>query len=328
MQIESCLDVDGDLPELYQPFTFATYPPEGDQVARQRCEQFVAAWDGRQTLGLISPRCGGPGKTGLMVGAYKALLPRIHAAQREGAWLHMVSFFELCEYGGSLGRVAEYVYSAGLLVLDDLAYFPVQGKGLQELTRLLEYRIRNQRPTFFVADSVESMQERLTPHICSLLLDESTVVEVYGPNLWLIVGAQNNPEQAKEDPDLYDAYAYLNPGYNAKQYAQGQITSEWAEEEKSEEDRRKEAALRRMEANTLLQQMLLLEPRLVPIIQAAQSQRSYPGYDRIQVYSELKMRAYPLVGMEAEHPQLRTSAHYDAMMTTIVDLLPPDATDS
>jgi hypothetical protein len=46
-----------------------------------------------------------------------------------------------------------------------------------------------------------------------VLLADTAVREVYGPNLHLLIGARNDPEQAKEYPELYDAYEYLRiPG--------------------------------------------------------------------------------------------------------------------
>lgn len=57
-----------------------------------------------------------------------------------------------------------------------------------------------------------------------------------------------------------------------------------AEEQLSREGRRKLAAIRRMEAYTLLQEILQREPRLVPIINEARGQRAFPGYNRDQTY--------------------------------------------
>ena len=56
-------------------------------------------------------------------------------------------------------------------------------------------------------------------------------------------------------------------------------------------------------------------------------QRAFPGYNRVQTYSTLKARASRLVGMEAENKAISTTAHYEAVMSTIAELLPLDAAD-
>lgn len=89
----------------------------------------------------------------------------------------------------------------------------------------------------------------------------------------------------------------------------------------------KKAAIERMEANQLLQEILGIEPRLVPIIEEAKNQQRTRGYIRVQKYVELRTRASLLVGSTAEKIELRTSAHYDVVIQTIGDLLPPDQID-
>lgn len=80
-----------------------------------------------------------------------------------------------------------------------------------------------------------------------------------------------------------------------------------------------------METHTLLQDILQREPRLAPIINEARGQRAVPGYIRDQNYQTLKERASRLVGMGAEDQAISTTAHYEAVMSTIAELLPLDA---
>lgn len=65
----------------------------------------------------------------------------------------------------------------------------------------------------------------------------------------------------------------------------------------------------------------------MPILNEARGQRAFPGYNRVQTYHLLKARASRLVGMEAENKAVRTTAHYEAVMGTIAELLPLDAAD-
>lgn len=83
----------------------------------------------------------------------------------------------------------------------------------------------------------------------------------------------------------------------------------------------KQAAIQRMENNQLLQQILQTEPSLLPIIEAAKSQKRRPDYDRVRTYIELRNQAFACVG------HISTSAYYDAVLSAIDDLLPPDAVD-
>lgn len=86
-------------------------------------------------------------------------------------------------------------------------------------------------------------------------------------------------------------------------------------------------AIGRIQKDAVLAEAVRLEPRLRPIIAEARAVKEYPGYNRVDTYVDLKMRAYSLVGLEAENRQLRTVRHYDAVMGAIDDLLPPDRWD-
>jgi hypothetical protein len=55
-----------------------------------------------------------------MIGVYKALLPRVQADLRQGAWTHMPEFSSVAEDPHQrFGPVAERAYPAGVLVLDE-----------------------------------------------------------------------------------------------------------------------------------------------------------------------------------------------------------------
>jgi hypothetical protein len=155
-----------------------------------------------------------------MIGVYKALLPRVQADLRQGAWTHMPEFSSVAEDPHHrFWPVAERAYPAGVLVLDDLAVYALREPARQQLERLLQYRARKGLPTFFIADNLELLRERAGAAIAALLLAQCVVVEVYGPNLYLLMGARNSPEQAAEHPDWYDAYEYLRNAQRAAEDA-------------------------------------------------------------------------------------------------------------
>jgi hypothetical protein len=89
----------------------------------------------------------------------------------------------------------------------------------------------------------------------------------------------------------------------------------------------KKMAIERAEKNILLQEILKSEPDLISIIDEAKKQKKAKGYNRIKKYIELRNKAIPLVGWKASNEQIRTSEHYDAVIRTIDDLLPPDDVD-
>src|ERR1051326_3216150 len=110
--------------------------PKAKRQALAACRAFVREWDGRSALALTCSRCRAPGKTGLMAGVYKALLPRVQADQRHGAWVHMLDFAEVAEDPRQrFAPVAERAYPAGVLVLDDLAVYALREPARQQLER-------------------------------------------------------------------------------------------------------------------------------------------------------------------------------------------------
>ena len=89
----------------------------------------------------------------------------------------------------------------------------------------------------------------------------------------------------------------------------------------------KKAAIERMRQNALLHEALRVEPRLQPIINEALKQRNVPGYNRIHTYNALKARFELLVGWHCSKPKIKTREHYDTVVRTVDDLLPPDNVD-
>lgn len=105
--------------------------------------------------------------------------------------------------------MAAMMNPAGLLVIDDLASDPRHRAGQEQLLLLLQDRQAAGLPTFFVGESLQALQERLTPELLELLLDDAVVREVYGPHLHLLMAARHHPEQSKQYSALYDAYASM-----------------------------------------------------------------------------------------------------------------------
>lgn len=155
-----------------------------------------------------------------MAGVYKALLPRVQAGLRHGAWVHMLEFAGVAEDPHQrFGPVAERAYPAGVLVLDDLCVYALREPVRQHLERLLQYRAQQDLPTFFIADSLEHVGERAGAAIAALLLARCAVVDMYGPNLHRLIGARNFPGQVATYPDVYDAYEYLRNAQRAEEEA-------------------------------------------------------------------------------------------------------------
>lgn len=88
----------------------------------------------------------------------------------------------------------------------------------------------------------------------------------------------------------------------------------------------KKGAIKRMEDNALLQELMVHVPEVRAIIQEAVEQRNVEGYHRIRTYARLRDRAAAYVGW-GSRGQYREPRHYDAVVLTIADLLPPDDID-
>jgi hypothetical protein len=129
------LMVNDDYFELFKEWSFETYPAEGDQDALTFCRQFAAEWNGHTALGLVCPRCRGPGETGLMVCVYKALLPRIRAELRDAVCVNGVDISLYSGMPAIYRSMAAEMYPAGLLVIDDLAIYPIQSGGQDHTLR-------------------------------------------------------------------------------------------------------------------------------------------------------------------------------------------------
>jgi hypothetical protein len=89
----------------------------------------------------------------------------------------------------------------------------------------------------------------------------------------------------------------------------------------------KKSAIERMQNNLALQNILKIEPRLVPIITDAVNQKNGFEYNRVSTYIELRNKAAQLVGWSGENTQLKNCESYDVVIDTIDDLLPPDNLD-
>ena len=89
----------------------------------------------------------------------------------------------------------------------------------------------------------------------------------------------------------------------------------------------KQRAIQRFRRNARLKQILNIEPRLREILTHALLQKHNRRYNRILTYIRLRNKAIPLVGRQAEQESLRSSNDYLLVITTIMDLLPPDNSD-
>ena len=86
----------------------------------------------------------------------------------------------------------------------------------------------------------------------------------------------------------------------------------------------KQAALERINENRKLAEILKIEPRLSGIISEAIQTKATQGYSFAQAYSNLKLKAYHLVGDLAENEKLKNSDAYDVVIDVISRLIPPD----
>ena len=71
-----------------------------------------------------------------------------------------------------------------------------------------------------------------------------------------------------------------------------------------------------------------VEPRIQAVLERAVFHEITPQYDRIRSYHVLRAELQQLVGWHAAHTALRNSADYQLILEALIDLLPPDASES
>lgn len=89
----------------------------------------------------------------------------------------------------------------------------------------------------------------------------------------------------------------------------------------------KKDAMARFRANKLTQKIVRQERNVAQIIEKAKVQRIEPGYHRIRTYIDLRNEVELYVGWFAQNKALATTEAYDVIVSSIVDLLPPDHID-
>lgn len=77
-----------------------------------------------------------------------------------------------------------------------------------------------------------------------------------------------------------------------------------------------------------IREMCRVEPRIQAVLERAVFHEITPQYDRIRSYHVLRAELQQLVGWHAAHTALRNSADYQLILEALIDLLPPDASES
>jgi hypothetical protein len=131
---------------------------------------FVRDWNGHTALALVCPRCPSPGKTGLMLVVYKALLPRVQADLRYGAWTYLLECSQRRRRPAAAlrSRRSSAPIRRACWCWMSLSVFALRKGARLQLERLLQYRVRKGLPTFFIADSLDLVRERAGAAIAGL----------------------------------------------------------------------------------------------------------------------------------------------------------------
>lgn len=77
-----------------------------------------------------------------------------------------------------------------------------------------------------------------------------------------------------------------------------------------------------------IREICRVEPRIQAVLERAVFHEITPQYDRIRAYHALRAELQQLVGWHAAHTALRNSADYQLILEALIDLLPPDASES
>lgn len=179
-------------------WTLESYPPEGDQAALAVVKRFVAEWDGKRGLLLLGATFG-TGKTGLMVGAMKALIPVIAASPRAlalGNWSARFTTMQklLDELKAGMDEQQERMrtYSQVLLDYRDCYLLCLDDIGVEKLTpfvatvfyTIIDERLKRGLPIFATSNlGLKALEEHLSPRVYSRLLYMVDPLEVTGQDL-------------------------------------------------------------------------------------------------------------------------------------------------
>ncbi len=146
-------------------------------------------------LGLVGPV--GCGKTSLLVTAYKLVAPRLlEYPSVPAAAIRFVSVLDMFDLWRNsfdedrrtgeprFAQLFKRCAEARLLILDDLGAERPTEWTQEQLNKLIDYRARNELPTWFTTNcSLEELEQLLTPRTYSRLLYQAEVLEVTGPDL-------------------------------------------------------------------------------------------------------------------------------------------------
>lgn len=184
------------LDKAYRSWDKDTYPRQGNQKALRKVLDFVEASTYQQRgLGLVGPV--GCGKTSLMVTAYKLVAPRmLEYPVIPASTIQFISVLDMFDFWRSSfdedRRTGEPRYAqlykrfaeARLLILDDLGAERPTEWTQEQLNKLIDYRARNELPTWFTTNcSLEELELLITPRCYSRLVYRADVLEVTGEDL-------------------------------------------------------------------------------------------------------------------------------------------------
>jgi DNA replication protein DnaC len=188
------------LDKAYRGWDQDTYPKQGNQKALRKVLDYIEQGTYQQRgLGLVGPV--GCGKTSLAVTAYKLVASRLLDYPTVPATkIQFVSVLDMIDrwrrsfdedkrtgeprYAQLYQRSAE----ASLLILDDLGAERPTEWTQEQLNKLIDYRARNELPTWFTTNcSLEELEQLITPRCYSRLVYLAEVLEVTGPDLRKLV---------------------------------------------------------------------------------------------------------------------------------------------
>lgn len=172
------------LPERHRVFTLDSHPLAGTPI-HTGILAWLANWNGER--GLILRGAYGTGKTGLVVGMLKAMMPRAAVCGWEMRFITSLDLFTALQAGfrdESYADVLDEYSSVHVLALDDLCAERATDWRQDQLLAILNARYNASLPLLATTNCDDAqLRERLTERVYWRLIETCDVLAVSGVNL-------------------------------------------------------------------------------------------------------------------------------------------------
>jgi len=175
---------DANIPPRCRDFTLDSYPSQ-EIEAYGKLQDFLSEWDSHKNLILFGSY--GTGKTGLLVGALRAICDRYALSGRRVQFTTGADLLDELRHGyedGTHNVTLRRVKTVALLAIDDLGAEKPSEWVLERLYVIVNARYEAMLPTFITTNyDLDELAGRIGERVFERLIETCKKFEVDGPNL-------------------------------------------------------------------------------------------------------------------------------------------------